>query len=128
MPVMSVTATQTITINAPIDQVLTTIRDVPGQVDWWPGTISAEILETDADGLPAKCALVNDVKVAKDAFELTYQHSDTGMSWELVAPSKAQKAQTGSWTLMDKGGSTEATVTLTVDSSLPLPGFVQRCV
>ncbi len=125
---MSVTASKTVTINAPLDQVLATVRDVAGQKDWWPGTISSEVLETDDEGRPTKAALVNDVKVAKDSFELAYEHSDTGMSWSLVAPSKAQKAQTGSWALVDKGGKTEATVTLTVDSSLPLPGFVQKKV
>jgi hypothetical protein len=29
---------------------------------------------------------------------------------------------------MDKGGTTEATMALTVDSSLPLPGFMQKKV
>lgn len=125
---MSVKASQTVTINVPMQQVLDTIRDVAGQKDWWPGTISSEVIETDAEGRPARARLVNDVKVAKDEFELDYTHSDTGMAWTLVAPSKAQKAQTGSWELKDKGGSTEATVTLDVDSSLPLPGFVQKKV
>jgi hypothetical protein len=37
-----------------------------------------------------------------------------------------QKRQEGSWSLVDRGGSTEATMTLTVDTSLPLPGFVQK--
>jgi hypothetical protein len=43
-----------------------------------------------------------------------------------VAPTKVQKSQTGSWALVDKGGTTEATMSLTVDTSLPLPGFVQK--
>jgi Polyketide cyclase / dehydrase and lipid transport len=125
---MSVSASKTVTINAPLDQVLATIRDVAGQTEWWPGTISAVVDSTDEAGLPARATLVNDVKVAKDEFQLDYEHSDTGMSWSLVAPSKAQKAQKGSWVLVDKGGSTEATVSLDVDSSLPLPGFVQKKV
>ena len=114
---MSVSASKTVTINAPLDQVLATIRDVAGQTEWWPGTISAVVDTTDDAGLPARATLVNDVKVAKDEFQLDYEHSDTGMSWTLVAPSKAQKAQKGSWVLVDKGGATEATVSLDVDSS-----------
>ncbi|MFN8126050.1 MAG: SRPBCC family protein [Candidatus Nanopelagicales bacterium] len=125
---MSVSASKSVTIDAPLDQVLATIRNVPGQTEWWPGTISAVVDTTDDNGLPTRATLVNDVKVAKDEFQLDYQHSDTGMSWTLVAPSKAQKAQTGSWELVDKGGKTEATVSLDVDSSLPLPGFVQKKV
>ena len=50
------------------------------------------------------------------------------MSWSLVAPSKAQKEQDGSWSLADKGATTEATMSLTIDSALPLPGFMQKKV
>ncbi len=69
---------------------------------------------------------MNDVKVAKDEFQLDYTHSDSGFSWSLVAPTRVQKSQVGSWTLADRGGSTEATMALTLDVSLPLPGFVQK--
>lgn len=123
---MAITASETVTINAPFDEVLAVVRDVPGQAEWFPGTLSAEVLESGGDGLPSRAKLVNDVKIAKDEFEIDYAHTDDSMSWTLVAPSKAQKAQTGSWKLADKGGSTEATLTLTVDSSLPLPGFIQK--
>ena len=123
---MSVSGSETITINAPVADVLAIIRDVDNQSTWFPGNLESEVLETDDAGLPAKARMVNDVKVAKDEFELSYTHTDTGMSWSLVAPSKAQKGQDGSWSLADKGGQTEATMTLTVDSTLPLPGFMQK--
>jgi ribosome-associated toxin RatA of RatAB toxin-antitoxin module len=123
---MSVSGSETITINAPVADVLAIIRDVDNQSTWFPGNLESEVLETDDAGLPTKARMVNDVKVAKDEFELSYTHTDTGMSWSLVAPSKAQKGQEGSWSLADKGGQTEATMTLTVDSTLPLPGFMQK--
>ena len=125
---MSVSATRTVTINAPLDQVMDTIRDVAGQTQWWPGTLSAEVVETDDQGRVSRAALVNDVKVAKDSFEVEYRHTDDGMTWRLAGPSRAQKSQSGSWVLADSGGVTEATLSLTVDSSLPLPGFVQKKV
>lgn len=125
---MSVSGSETITINAPLADVLAIIRDLDGQPSWFPGNVSTEVLETDADGLPTKARLVNDVKVAKDEFELTYTNTDTSMSWSLVAPSKAQKEQDGSWSLADKGATTEATMSLTIDSALPLPGFMQKKV
>ncbi len=34
--------------------------------------------------------------------------------------------QEGSWSVVDKGGKSEATMALTIDTSLPLPGFVQK--
>ncbi len=123
---MSVTKSETVTINAPFADVLAIIRDPASQPEWFPGTLDAEVLETDADGLPLRVRLVNDVKVAKDEFEVVYTNSDTGVAWKLTAPSKAQKSQEGSWVLVDKGGKTEATLTLDVDSSLPIPGFMQK--
>jgi hypothetical protein len=88
--------------------------------------VSAEVVSADADGLPSRARQVNDVKVAKDEFEVDYAHTDTGMSWSLVAPSKAQKDASGSWRLTPKGSGTEATLTLTIDPSLPLPGFLMK--
>ncbi len=125
---MSVSGSRTVTVNAPLDKVLETVRDVAGQVNWWPGTISAEVTETDDQGRVKRAALVNDVKVAKDTFDIDYAHTDNGMTWSLAAPSKAQKAQSGSWELTADGDKTEATLNLTIDVSLPLPGFVQKKV
>jgi hypothetical protein len=122
----AVSGSETVTINAPLDQVLAVIRNIPGQVDWFPGCVSAEVLSTDADGRPARARQVNDVKVAKDEFEVDYAHTDSGMSWKLVAPSKAQKDASGSWSLTAKGAGTEATLTLSIDPSLPLPGFIMK--
>ena len=81
---------------------------------------------TDADGHPSKARLINDVKVAKDEFELDYVNNPQGFSWKLAAPTKVQKFQEGSWTVVDKGGKSEATFALTLETSLPLPGFVQK--
>lgn len=114
------------TINAPLDEVLAVVRNIPGQVEWFPGCVSAQVLSTDADGLPCRARQVNDVKVAKDEFEVDYAHTDSGMSWKLVAPSKAQKDASGSWALVSKGAGTEATLTLSIDPSLPLPGFLMK--
>jgi ribosome-associated toxin RatA of RatAB toxin-antitoxin module len=121
-----VSGSESITINAPLDQVLAVVRDLPRQVEWFPGCISSQVLATGADGLPSRARQVNDVKVAKDEFELDYTHSDAAMSWTLVAPSKAQKDASGSWTLTPKGSGTEATLSLSIDPSLPLPGFLMK--
>ena len=122
----AVSGSESVTINAPLDEVLAVIRNIPGQVDWFPGCVSAQVLSTDADGLPSRARQVNDVKVAKDEFEVDYAHTDSGMSWKLVAPSKAQKDASGSWALVSKGAGTQATLTLSIDPSLPLPGFLMK--
>ena len=123
---MAVTDSLSVTVNAPVDQVLAFLRDIDNQKNWFPGNNESEVLERDEAGLPTRARLVNDVKVAKDEFELDYTHNDSGFSWNLPTPTKVQKTQRGSWSLADMGGRTEATMTLTIDTSLPLPGFVQK--
>jgi len=123
---MAVSESLNVTVNAPVDEVLAFLLDIDNQKNWFPGNTDSEVLDRDDAGRPIRARLVNDVKVAKDEFQLDYTHSDSGFSWTLVAPTRVQKKQTGSWTLVDSGGRTEATMALTVDTSLPLPGFVQK--
>ena len=123
---MAVSDSMTVTVNAPADQVLAFLRDIDNQKNWFPGNTDSEVIERDENGLPTKARLVNDVKVAKDEFVLDYTHSDDGFSWHLPEATKVQKTQEGSWSLVDRGGRTEATMSLTIDTALPLPGFVQK--
>lgn len=123
---MAVSNSMTVTVNAPLAQVLDFLRDLDNQHTWFPGNEVSEVLERNDSGLPTKARLVNDVKVAKDDFVLDYTHSDTGFSWRLPAPTRVQKVQEGSWSLVDRGDKTEVTMALTIDTSLPLPGFVQK--
>jgi ribosome-associated toxin RatA of RatAB toxin-antitoxin module len=125
---MAVSDSLTVTVNAPADQVLAFLRDVDNQKNWFPGNPESEVLERGADGFPSTARLVNDVKVAKDEFFLVYTHNPNGFSWTMREPSKAQKEQNGSWTVTDKGGKCDVTFALSIDSSLPLPGFVQKSV
>lgn len=122
----AVRSKESITIDAPIERVLAVIRDLPAQVEWFPGCVSSTVLEADADGLPVRARQVNDVKVAKDEFDLDYAHAETSMSWQLVSPSTAQKDMKGSWSLTAKGDRTEATLEISLEPSLPLPGFLVR--
>ena len=115
-----------VTVNAPADKVIAFLRDIDNQKNWFPGNTASEVLERDADGHPSKARLVNDVKVAKDEFELDYVHNPQGFSWTLTAPTRVQKEQSGSWTVVEKGAKSEATMALSLHTSLPLPGFVQR--
>lgn len=123
---MAVSDSLTVTVNAPSDQVLAKLRDVGNQSTWFPGNLESEVLSTNDDGLVAQARLVNDVKVAKDEFVLDYTHSDDGFSWTLNAPSKAQKTQNGSWKCVAKGDKTDVTFSLEIDTTLPLPGFIQK--
>ena len=125
---MSVTVSRTVTIAAPVDAVLATVRDVDAQHTWWPGMVSSEVVERDGHGLPLRARIVSDVKVATDRFEVRYRHTEDALHWELEGSSLAQRAQEGAWVLAPVDGGTEVTLSLTVTSSLPLPRMVQRKV
>lgn len=130
---MSVSVTQQLSIHASMDALLAVVRDIAAQPDWWPGMRSSEVLEHDEYGRVVRARLVNDVKVARDEFVLRYRHSETAVEWELEGTSLAQRSQTGSWTFTPETSTpddprTRATLSLRVETSLPLPGFVQRRV
>jgi uncharacterized membrane protein len=119
-------ASSTITIDAPLDQVLEVIADIDSYPEWTQQIKSAEVVSTGADGRPEQARFVMDAGVLKDEYTLEYDWSDTGVAWELVGKSSVQKSQVGSYALADKGGSTEVTYKLAVDISMPMLGMFKR--
>ena len=109
-------------------EVLAVLRDIAGQHEWWPGQYLSTPLETDPDGLVTRSRIGNDVKIAKDEFEVVYTHDSdgTGYSWVLAGPSTLQRAQAGSWQVTPVGDGSDVTLRLVVDSTLPLPGFLLK--
>lgn len=122
-------ATLSVTVDAPFDAVLATVRDVESQVTWVPEILEAELLEEyEEDGLPATARFRATAPVGSDEYTLEYQHTDDGMSWTLVT-GKLQSGQEGRYVLRDLGGGgTEVTFALRISHHLPLPGFVRRRV
>jgi ribosome-associated toxin RatA of RatAB toxin-antitoxin module len=124
---MAVSETMSVNVSASAADVLEFLRDIDHQQDWFPGNTESEVLDRDDEGRCTRARLVNDVKVAKDEFELDYRHTADGFSWVLATPTKVQKRQEGSWRVVPTGPtSCEATMSLTLDTTLPLPGFVQK--
>ena len=119
-------ASSTITIDAPVDQVLEVIADIDSYPEWTGQIKSAEVLDTGADGRPKQARFVMDAGVLKDEYVLEYDWSDTGVDWKLVGKSSVQKSQVGSYALADAGGKTEVTYKLAVDISMPMLGMFKR--
>lgn len=119
------TASKTVTIAAAAADVLRTLHNIADQHEWWPGMYTSEPLETDDEGRVTKARIGNDAKIAKDEFDVAYVHEGSGYSWSLASRSSMQRSQEGSWALVDNGnGTTDVTLTLAIDISLPLPGFL----
>ncbi len=120
------TATQTVKVQAPPAEVLATIRDVEGQVEWIPEILEAELLEVYADDdLPATARFKASATVGTDEYTLSYEHTDTTMSWTMVN-GRLQTGQEGCYTLEELSPErTAVTYELTIHHNLPLPGFIR---
>lgn len=133
----------TVRIARSVEEVMAVLHDIAAQHEWWPGQYRSEPLETDDERRVTRAAIGNDVKVAKDNFEVVYTHDEhnhdehsydqhareqeTGYRWVLAAPSSIQRAQEGAWEVRADGvQGAQVTLRLMVDSTLPLPGFLLR--
>ncbi|WP_431841761.1 SRPBCC family protein [Calidifontibacter indicus] len=119
--------TKSVTIDAPLERVLEVEHDFASQSQWWPGLLKAEVLETDDQGRPASGRAEAEVaKVGRYSLVLHFDQREDGVSWRLDKFTAMQKTQNGDWTFTDRGDSTEATLTLEIDTTVPLPGFLQK--
>ena len=75
------------------------------------------------DALKSFAALKADAASLTDEQVLDYAVHDDGVSWTLVS-SKQQRAQEGRYTLTPDGDSTNVHFELTVDPTIPVPGFL----
>ncbi len=123
------TATQTVEVTAPFEQVLATLRDVESQPEWIPEILEAELLEAARNSdLPASARFKASAAVGTDEYVLAYRHTDTTMSWRMLE-GRLQTGQEGRYVLRRHGPTrTEVTYTLTIHHNLPLPGFIRSRV
>jgi hypothetical protein len=123
------TAKQTIEVKSPLAEVLATLRDVESQAEWIPEILEAELLEVyEDDGLPATARFKASATVGTDEYTLSYEHTDTTMSWTMVE-GRMQTGQEGRYTLVALAPDrTEVTYELTIHHNLPLPGFLRSRV
>jgi hypothetical protein len=122
-------AQRTIEVEAPIRDVLATIRDVESQPDWIPEILEAELLEVyEDDDLPATARFKASATVGTDRYTLSYDHADDGMSWSMVE-GHLQTGQEGCYHVEKVGPrTTSVSYDLTIHHNLPLPGFVRNRV
>lgn len=119
-------ASSTITINAPVAQVLAVIADIASYPQWTGQIKSAQVLETTSEGRPRQARFVMDAGVLKDEYVLEYDWADSGVAWQLVGKSTVQKSQVGSYALAEVGAATEVTYRLAVDIAMPMLGMFKR--
>ena len=126
---MADTSTQSIRVSAPMSRVAAVICDFPRYPDWAGAMKQVEVLQEYEDGYAARVRFVLDAGVMADDYTLEYAYAEdlSRIEWELVAPSKTQKSQRGSYDLVDEGdGTTTVTYTLEVELSIGMLGMFRR--
>ena len=129
LPSMADTSTQSIQVHAPVARVAAVISDFPRYPEWVEAAKKVEVVEEYEDGYAAKVRFVIDAGVMADEYTLEYAYADdlSRIEWHLVAPSKTQRSQEGSYDLVDNGdGSTTVTYTLEVELSIGMLGMFRR--
>jgi ribosome-associated toxin RatA of RatAB toxin-antitoxin module len=122
---MAVTESRQVVIEASPEEILNVLFDLESLTEWSSAHQKVEVLERDEDGHPTKSRQVVKIVGITDEQVLDYSVHDDGVSWTLVS-SKQQRAQDGRYTLTPDGDSTKVSFELTVDPTIPVPGFLIR--
>jgi ribosome-associated toxin RatA of RatAB toxin-antitoxin module len=120
---MAVTETREVVIEATPDEIMDVLFDIESLTEWSPAHQKVEVLERDDQGHPSKSRQVVKIVGITDEQVLDYSVHDDGVSWTLVS-SKQQRAQDARYTLTPDGDSTRVSFELTVDPTVPVPGFL----
>jgi carbon monoxide dehydrogenase subunit G len=126
---MADTSTQSIQVQAPLAQVAAVICDFARYPEWAEAMKRVEVVSEYEDGYAAEVHFVIDAGVMADEYTVEYSYAEdlSRIEWHLVAPSKTQKSQQGSYDLVDDGaGGTTVTYTLEVELSIGMLGMFRR--
>ncbi len=122
---MAISAAREVTIDATPEEILDVIADVRTAPDWSSQHQGSEILETDPNGRPKRVKLTLKTMGITDEQVVDYTWTDLGASWTLVSSGQL-KTQDASYTLTPDGAKTKVRFEITVDPSVPIPGFVLK--
>ncbi|AZI57790.1 SRPBCC family protein [Nakamurella antarctica] len=124
---MADSSSQTLTIKAPAKVIMDVIADFAAYPAWTGAVKQVEITKTGRAGRADQVKFVMDAGMIKDTYELRYDWAADGTSvtWDLVSGS-LQKAQHGSYVLVETGGETSVTYTLSVELTIPMIGLLRR--
>jgi Polyketide cyclase / dehydrase and lipid transport len=122
---MAITDTREVVIEATPGEIMDVLFDLESLTEWSSFHKKVEILERDQEGHPSKSRQAVKIVGVTDEQVLDYSVHDDGVSWKLVS-AKQQRAQEGHYTLTPEGDSTRVHFALTVEPSVPVPGFLVK--
>jgi ribosome-associated toxin RatA of RatAB toxin-antitoxin module len=122
---MATSDSREVVIEASPEEILDVIADVESAPDWSSQHQGAEVLDRNADGRPSKVRIKLKTMGISDEQVVQYTWTATKASWTLVESSQL-KTQDASYTLTPNGDKTTVRFEITVDPSVPIPGFVLK--
>jgi ribosome-associated toxin RatA of RatAB toxin-antitoxin module len=126
---MAETSTQSIVIAAPRSRVAEVICDFARYPEWVSVARQVEIVEEYEDGYASQVRFVLDAGVIQDEYTLAYEYAEdiSRIEWHLVAPSRIQKVQDGSYDIEENSdGTCTVTYALAVELSIGMLGMFKR--
>lgn len=122
---MATSDSREVVIEATPQEILDVVADVEATPSWSPQYQRAEILETYDDGRPKQVKMTVKAAGLTDEQVIEYTWSENKVSWTLVSAGQL-KAQDASYTLTPDGDKTKVRFDITIDLSVPLPGFILK--
>jgi ribosome-associated toxin RatA of RatAB toxin-antitoxin module len=122
---MATSDSREVVIEASPDEILDVIADVESTPSWSSQYQRAEVLDAYDDGRPRQVKMKVKSAGISDEQVVEYTWTDDKVSWTLISAGQL-KAQDASYTLTPDGDKTKVKFDITVDLSVPLPGFVLK--
>ena len=122
---MATSASREVEIEATPQEILDVVADVEATPSWSPQYQRAEILESYDDGRPKQVKMTVKAAGLTDEQVIEYTWSENKVSWTLVSAGQL-KAQDASYTLTPDGDKTKVRFDISIDLSVPLPGFILK--
>jgi uncharacterized membrane protein len=124
---MSDISENSITIEAPIGEVVAVLTDLATYPSWSTAIKSVEVLDKDSSGRTTKAKMSIDAGVMKDRVVLDYDwsKSPTEITFELDDADLLTQ-MSGAYKLSDDGDETTVVYQLTVALSMPVPAMMRQ--
>jgi ribosome-associated toxin RatA of RatAB toxin-antitoxin module len=122
---MATSDSREVVIEASPEEILDVIADVESTPTWSPQYQKAEVLESYDDGRPKRVKMKVKSAGISDEQIVEYTWTDNKASWTLISAGQL-KAQDASYTLTPEGDKTKLKFEISIDLSVPLPGFVLK--
>ena len=122
---MAVKDSREVVIEATPEEILDVIADVESAPSWSPQYQSAEVVDTYDDGRPRTVKMKIKAAGLTDEQVVEYSWADNEASWTLIKAGQL-RSQDAKYTLTPEGDKTRLRFDLSIDLSVPLPGFVVK--